>query len=75
MTGSVSPKYPQDSQSNIGGYITEKEAGRILGKKTTWFWNLRNEGILPYTKVGSTVYYDKEDLKKLLDNAKRESLK
>ncbi|WPP47961.1 helix-turn-helix domain-containing protein [Catalinimonas niigatensis] len=57
-------------QEGIGGYVTEKEACKLLGKKTTWFWKLRKDGELPFTKVGSTVYYDKEDLKRLLDKGK-----
>ena len=61
------------SSETIGGYVSEKEACKILGKKTTWFWKLRKEGTLPFTKVGNTVYYHKEDLKRLLDEGKNEN--
>ena len=49
-------------------YITEAEAQVLLDKKQTWFWKFRTEGKLGYTKVGSTIYYKKEDINKLFDD-------
>ena len=57
-----------DSENNtINGYITEKQAKEILKKRTTWFWDQRKKGILPYKKLGATVYYKEEDIYKLLE--------
>jgi hypothetical protein len=47
--------------------IDEKKAIQILGKKATWFWQMRKAGLLNYSKVGSKVYYSIQDIKKLLD--------
>ncbi|WP_025006935.1 helix-turn-helix transcriptional regulator [Marinilabilia salmonicolor] len=47
-------------------YISEKDAKKEFDRKTTWFWNQRQNGKLPYTKVGSRVYYKKSDLHNLL---------
>lgn len=32
---------------------------------------LRNNGTVPYTRIGGTIYYDLEDIKKLLITSKR----
>ena len=51
----------------IGDYVSEEEAKRQLGRKTTWFWNLRTSGELPFAKVGKKIFYLKSDIKKLID--------
>ncbi len=53
-------------KSTLGDYITETEAKKLLGRKTTWFWTRRQNGMLPYSKIGATIYYSKQDLMKLL---------
>lgn len=47
-------------------WLTEQEAKELLGKGTTWFWERRNSGELPYQKVGKTVHYKRSDLMALL---------
>jgi hypothetical protein len=54
----------------IGDYISEKEAKKILGRKTTWFWNLRKNGKLPYSKVGNKVFYSKATILKFIEGNK-----
>lgn len=56
-----------------GDYISEDEAKRQLGRKTTWFWNLRTTGQLPFAKIGKKIFYLKEDIKKLIDKNMRKS--
>ncbi len=53
--------------NTINGYITEKQAKEILNKRTTWFWDQRKKGILPYKKLGATVYYKEEVIYKLFE--------
>lgn len=53
--------------TSIGDYIPETEAKKLLGKKTTWFWQMRTSGRLPFAKVGNKVYYQKTDIIKLLE--------
>lgn len=50
----------------IGDYISEAEAKKLLNKKTTWFWNMRKSELLPFSKIGNTVYYKKQDILELL---------
>lgn len=56
------------TDSILGEFISEKEARKLLGRKTTWFYEQRRSGRLPYSKVGSKVFYKREDLVALLNN-------
>jgi hypothetical protein len=60
-------------ENSLGDYISETEAKKLLGRKTTWFWNMRNSGQIPFTKVGNKIYYSKQDIVKLLDGNKNSS--
>jgi hypothetical protein len=51
----------------VGNYINESEAKKMLNRKTTWFYNLRKEGKLAYTKVGSQTFYKLKDIENLLE--------
>jgi hypothetical protein len=59
------------SNGQLGDYLSESEAKKVLGKKSTWFWNMRTSGQLTYTKVGNTVYYSRMDIIELLNKNKR----
>lgn len=62
------PSYPS---YELGDYVEEKQAIQILGRKTTWFYNMRQSGKLPFTKVGSKTFYSKADLLNILDLNKK----
>lgn len=47
-------------------FIDEKRAIELIGKKATWFWQMRKAGLLNYTKVGAKVYYSLDEIRKLL---------
>lgn len=55
----------------LPGYYSEKEAKKLLDKKTTWFWEMRTSGRLPFSKIGRTIYYHEADIKKLLEVSKQ----
>jgi len=57
-----------NTDSILGEFISEKDARKLLGRKTTWFYEQRRSGRLPYSKVGSKVFYKREDLVALLNN-------
>ena len=48
-------------------YLTEAEAKKLIGRGTTWFWQLRKTGF-PHSKVGGTNYYKRSDLLKMLQD-------
>jgi thymidylate synthase len=57
-------KFDQGSESL--DFIDEKRAIELIGKKATWFWQMRKSGALNYTKVGAKVYYSLDEIKNLL---------
>ena len=61
------------NESAVGDYISESEAQKLLGRKTTWFWNMRTTSQLAFTKVGNKIYYSKSDILKLFDASKNTS--
>jgi hypothetical protein len=58
--------------NSIGDYISEREAKKLLNKKTTWFWNMRKNGKLAFSKMGGTNFYSKSDIIKLLESTKHD---
>lgn len=63
-----------ESSQGVGDYIQEKEACKLLGYKSTWFWMKRNSGALAYTKVGNKVYYKKQDIENLMEANRKEAI-
>jgi hypothetical protein len=61
----------ENSSSGIGDWIPEKEAQRILGRKTTTMYNLRSTGRIETTKFGSKVFYSKSSILKFLEANKK----
>jgi hypothetical protein len=51
-------------------YLTEKEAKELLKKKSTWFWQMRRDGLLPYSKIGKSIFYSVKDLNSILEKGK-----
>lgn len=58
----------ENKQSETSGlnYVDEKRAIQLVGKKATWFWQMRKSGRLKFTKVGAKVFYSLDELKKLV---------
>lgn len=56
-----------NKKPEFDNYLTEKQASELIGKKTTWFWQMRTEGKLPYSKIGKKTFYKKEDLLNLVN--------
>lgn len=52
------------------GFVTEKEARLLFNRKSTWFWQMRKNGILPFSKIGKSIYYSVNDIDALIENNK-----
>ena len=52
----------------VNGYISENDAVKLLGKAKIWFWRKRKEENIPHKKLGSTVFYLKDDLFNLFED-------
>ena len=61
------------SSQTIGDYIPEEKARKILGKKATWFWDMRTKGKLAFFKVGNKIYYSMKDIVGLLNANQKET--
>lgn len=57
-----------EKSKSVNDYVSELEAKKLLGRGTTWFWERRRSGELPYTKLGGQVYYLMSDLVKYLED-------
>ncbi len=59
-------KNPGNTLNEINGFVSESDACKLIGKSKTWLWRKRTEGVLPYKKLGSKIFYAKTDLFNLL---------
>ena len=52
-------------------WLKSPEVRKLLGLSSGTLQNLRVNGTLPYTKIGGVLYYDQEDIQKvMLENRK-----
>jgi L-cysteine desulfidase len=51
-------------------WLKTKEVQGILGVSITTLLTLRNNGHLPFTKMGGVLYYDYDDILKVMDPKK-----
>lgn len=56
---------PLTSESRLN-HVDEKRAIELVGKRATWFWQMRKSGKLRFTKVGAKVFYSLDELKSLV---------
>jgi hypothetical protein len=61
----------KEKENITGDYISETLAKEKLGKKTTWFWEQRKNGTLPFVKVGGKVFYHKKHILNLFEQNKK----
>jgi excisionase family DNA binding protein len=54
----------------IKKYLSVEETCEFLGIKRTKLYKLKNEGGLPYIKLGGSLKFDVEDLIKWMDSLK-----
>ncbi|MFA5297466.1 MAG: helix-turn-helix domain-containing protein [Lutibacter sp.] len=49
-------------------WLKSPEVRKLLGLSTGTLQNLRINGTLPYTKIGAVIYYDYEEIMKVMEN-------
>ncbi|MBO9202039.1 MULTISPECIES: helix-turn-helix domain-containing protein [Niastella] len=47
-------------------WLKSYQVKKLLGVSTGTLQNLRNNGTLPYSKIGGTIYYSSDEINKLL---------
>ncbi|NJO93081.1 MAG: helix-turn-helix domain-containing protein [Chloroflexia bacterium] len=54
-------------------WLKSPEVRKLLGISPGTLQNLRINGTLPYTKIGGILYYDNEDIQKILMDKKKQN--
>lgn len=52
-------------------WLRTKETAKYLNISTTQVHELKRNGILPFSKIGGTLYFKKQDIDQLLEANKR----
>lgn len=60
----------QPQQSQQKSWLKSAEVRKLLSISPGTLQNLRVNGTLPFSKIGSIVYYKQEDILKLLEGSK-----
>jgi len=55
----------------MSGFITAKELGNILRLSESTIYKLAHQGKIPAFKVGDSWRFDMEEIKVMVENAKR----
>lgn len=63
----------KDSEGLHRDFITETQAKELFKRKSTWFWQMRKNGVLLFSKIGKSIYYSTADLKKVLFDSRTNS--
>ncbi len=53
-------------------WMKSYEVKKLLNISTGTLQNLRSNGTLPHTKIGGSIYYDADDLNRVLTDRKRD---
>ena len=64
---------PDSGNQTLEEFIPETEAKKLIKKKSTWFWQARKNGMLPFTKIGRTIYYSRNDILSLFKTTSNET--
>lgn len=61
---------PAEQELNL---LKSFQVQKLLGISAGTLQTLRINGTIPYTKVGGVIYYDRQDIMKILEDNKRNS--
>ena len=57
----------RSAEGNMKKYVKSSEVIELLKISSGTLQNLRANGTLPYSKVGGIIYYNYEDIQKVMD--------
>ena len=60
----------EQSGQPIKKWLKSREVRKFLNISPGTLQNLRSRGILPFTRIGSVIYYDSEEIKHMLEAQK-----
>ena len=62
----------QNGIQPVKKWLKSPEVRKLLNISPGTLQNLRVNGTLPYTKIGGVIYYDSDDIQKMLQSHKRQ---
>ena len=60
-------------ESNTREYLKSSEVSKLLNISLSKLQHLRVAKVLPYTRIGATIYYKREDIHQLLDSNRKQA--
>jgi Helix-turn-helix domain len=57
--------------ATLGRWLKSREVRRMLSVSPGTLQHLRVNGTLPYTKLGGVIFYDRQDIEKVLEQHKQ----
>ena len=64
----------QKETHELKKWLRGNEVRKLLSISTGTLYTLRQSGVLPFTKIGQTNYYDYDDIKKIFEQNKQHDL-
>ena len=61
----------ENTEQSAKKWLKTNEVRKILGISITTLLTLRINGVLPYSKIGGCLYFDYEDILKVMEEQKR----
>ena len=58
--------FPTNQSTNSKKWLKSTEVRKLLGISPGTLQNLRINGTLPYSKIGGVIYYDHEEIQRIL---------
>lgn len=55
-------------------WVKSKDVQKLLQISAGTLQNLRNRKMIPFTKLGGVIFYNREDLKKVMEKKERKGL-
>jgi helix-turn-helix protein len=72
LLNSIKTIIQNNAPQPVKKWLKSYEVKKLLNISTGTLQNLRANGTLPHTKIGGLIYYDTDELNKLLAGQKRE---
>ena len=61
------------AENNTREYLKSSEVSKLLNISLSKLQHLRLSKILPYTRIGATIYYKREDIQNLLETNRKQA--
>lgn len=69
---SIRTLFIQCTSSQSKKWLKTYEVKKILGVSNGTLQSLRSNGTIPFSKIGGTIYYDADEVNKVLEKQKRD---